>query len=204
MLRVGWVRSIHRVTGRNHGLRLRHPSGRGGRAQLGSGMPHTKKINREKMESSVVAGERRGLWSNLRCSKSLAFQRERRHLVILSVLAGVVFFGCGLLGGTATGRYSPPNTGSFSASAATEPISGSGTDAEREQLDGTGMSLAAAATATPGTSGETPDLKVHLFNTYTKDNPVDLYPWEHLAEPYKPSTMELLGWPEAGDNLEYR
>lgn len=155
------------------------------------------------MESSAVAGERRGLWSNFRCSRSMAFQRERRHLVILSVLAGVVFFGCGLLGGTATSRYSPPastSTGSFSASPATQAASGSGSEAEQEQLDGTGMSLAAAT----GTSGETLELKVHLFNAYTQDNPIDLYPWEHMAEPYKPSTMELLGWPQPGENLEYR
>lgn len=154
------------------------------------------------MGSSAVAGERRGLWSNFRCSRSMAFQRERRHLVILSVLAGVVFFGCGLLGGTATSRYSAPassNTGSFSASATTQQVSGSGREAEQEQLEGAGMSLAAM-----GTTGETPELKVHLFNAYTKDNPIDLYPWEHVAEPYKPSTMELLDWPESGDNLEYR
>lgn len=152
------------------------------------------------MESSAVAGGRRGLWSNFRCSRSMAFRRERRHLVILSVLAGVVFFGCGMLG--ATSRYSPPvstNTGSFSASEASQPVSGSGRDAGQEQLDGEGMSLAAT-----GTSGEMPELKVHLFNKYTQDNAIELYPWEHSAEPYKPSTMELLDWPEAGENLEYR
>eukprot|EP00752_Nemacystus_decipiens_P016248 g14528.t1 len=150
------------------------------------------------MNASEVAGERRGLWSNVRCSKSMAFQRERRHLAILSVLAGVVFFGCGLLGGTATSRYSAPsssNSGSFSASAGTQPVS----EAEQAQLGGAGMSLAAT-----GTTGETPELKVRLFNKYTQDNPIELYPWEHLAEPYKPSTMELLDWPESGENLEYR
>lgn len=154
------------------------------------------------MDYSSIDGERRGLWFNFRCSKSMAFRRERRHLVILSVLAGVVFFGCGLLGGTTKTRYSPPastSTGSFSASAATQSGSGSIREAEQEQAGGTGMSLAAT-----GTSGETAELKVHLYNKYTKDNPIDLYPWEHLAEPYKPSTMELLGWPEPGENLEYR
>lgn len=48
------------------------------------------------------------------------------------------------------------------------------------------------------------ELMVRLFNAYTDKNPIELYPWEHMAEPHKPSTMELLDWPESSDELEYR
>lgn len=61
-----------------------------------------------------------------------------------------------------------------------------------------------AATNVADGSGSSDDLKVHLYNFYTKDNPIELYPWEHVAEPYAPTTMELLDWPQTGDNLEYR
>lgn len=158
------------------------------------------------MESSPLveekSGESRGSWPNLHCSRSMAFRNERRHLIILSVLAGIVFFGCGLLGGTAS-RYSPPaspNTGSFSASTPqVDPsVSGLGGEASAEAYQQQ-MDFAAVVDG-----GEMAELKVHMFNSYTKDNPIDLYPWEHMAEPYKPSTMELLGWPQSGDNLEYR
>lgn len=43
-----------------------------------------------------------------------------------------------------------------------------------------------------------------MYNAYTKDNDIELYPWEHVAEPYAPTTMEVLDWPQTGDNLEYR
>lgn len=149
-------------------------------------------------------GERRNLFSSFRCSRSMAFRNERRHLVILSVLAGVVFFGCGLLGGTAPSRYStapPSNTGSFSASTAAQ----SGSGLEEQGQDGPDMNLAATIGAVGETSsGETTELKVRIYNAYTANNPIELYPWEHMAEPYKPSTMEVVGWPSSGENLEYR
>jgi len=162
------------------------------------------------MDSSVSnesdEGERRGLFSSFRWSRSMAFRNERRHLVILSVLAGVVFFGCGLLGGTSSSRYSavtPSNTGSFSASAAAQ--SGSGSEEEGQgQRDGSDMNLAATVGAAGGSSGETAELQVRVYNAYTVNNPIELYPWEHMAEPYKPSTMEVVGWPSSGENLEYR
>lgn len=158
-------------------------------------------------------GVRRGLCSNLRCSRSVAFRNERRHLIFLSVLAGVVFFGCGLLG--TTSLYSAPASqdtpGSFSASsaAATQPVAGSQQQQQQQfaAVAAAGAEGSSSSGGGDGSSGETqeePELKVHVFNSYTKGNPLDLYPWEHVSEPYKPSTMEVLDRPPSGDNLEYR
>lgn len=144
--------------------------------------------------STAAAGEGRNWW-NVRWSRSGAFHNERRHLVILSVLAGLVFFGAGKLG--ATTRTSAPqqaaSVGSFSASAQTDAV-------PARAAGQTGL----AATITPDVGYPTKDLKVHLYNSYTKDNDIELYPWEHVAEPYAPTTMEMLDWPASNDNLEYR
>ncbi|CAB1121103.1 unnamed protein product [Ectocarpus sp. CCAP 1310/34] len=172
-------------------------------------MPQNKRRRAEEMDSLIrdteaMREQRLGSWPSLRCGKSMAFRNERRHLVMLSVLAGVVFFGCGLLGGTTSSRYiapSSPSRGSFSASS---------TPVEQSGLDGGAMAAGeqqqAKLAAEVDSSGETTttELKVRMFNTYTLQNPITLYPWEHMAEPYKPSTMELLGWPVSGEHLEYR
>lgn len=144
--------------------------------------------------STAAAGEGRNWW-NVRWSRSGAFHNERRHLVILSVLAGLVFFGAGKLGGS-TGTSAPQQAtgaGSFSASA----------QANAAPAGAAGQTgLAATIAADVGYPSE--DLKVRMYNAYTKDNPIELYPWEHVAEPYAPTTMEMLDWPESNDNLEYR
>ncbi|CAN0103275.1 unnamed protein product, partial [Pylaiella littoralis] len=153
--------------------------------------------------------ERRGLWSNLRCSRSAAFRNERRQLIFLSVLAGAVFFGCGVLG--TKSRYSAPTAsldtaarsmGASSTASATNTMLGSQKQSQQR------LAAVAAASGLDGSSssagGLSEDLKVHVYNAYTVNNPIDLYPWEHVAEPYKPATMELLDWPQAGEKLEYR
>lgn len=172
------------------------------------------------LSSGNGEGERRGLWSNLRCSRSVAFRNERRHLIFLSVLAGVVFFGCGVLG--ATSRYSAPKasldtatTGSGGASSAAtggQQVPGSQQQQQHQQNQQQRLATVAGAaglgsstsSSGGGDADSSDDLKVHVYNAYTAGNPLDLYPWEHMAEPYKPSTMEVLGWPQSGDNLEYR
>lgn len=150
--------------------------------------------------NSAAAGEGRSLW-NVRWSRSGAFRKERRHLVVLSVLAGLVFFGAGLLGGTTrtTASQQATSAGSFSAAAQVDSVP-PGTVGQLNPAASTGL----AATNVADGSGSSDDLKVHLYNFYTKDNPIELYPWEHVAEPYAPTTMELLDWPQTGDNLEYR
>ncbi|CAM9254244.1 unnamed protein product [Phaeothamnion confervicola] len=58
-----------------------------------------------------------------------------------------------------------------------------------------------ATNETPGDVSVEPTLLV--YNSYTKDAPVQEYGWEHLAEPYRPTTMQLMGWPAAGPELDY-
>ncbi|CBJ26075.1 tyrosinase-like protein 2 [Ectocarpus siliculosus] len=95
----------------------------------------------------------------------------------------------------------PSLRGSFSASS---------TPVEQSGMDGGAMAAGeqqqANLAAEVDSSGETTttELQVRMFNTYTLQNPITLYPWEHMAEPLKPSTMELLDWPVSGEHLEYR
>lgn len=156
-------------------------------------------LHRERRMNSAAAGDGRSWW-NVRWSRSGAFRKERKHLVILSVLAGLVFFGAGLLGGTsrATAPEQPTSAGSFSATSKVDSVP----PGQRNPAVETGL---AAATNVAADGGEpSGDLKVHLYNFYTKDNDIELYPWEHVAEPYTPTTMEVLDWPATSDNLEYR
>lgn len=151
--------------------------------------------------NSAATGEGRNWW-NVRWSRSGAFRNERRHLVVLSVLAGLVFFGAGLLGGTtrATAPQQATSAGSFSAAAQEDSVPPGSVG----QLNPVASTDLAATNVVDDQSEPSKDLKVHLFNTYTKDNDIELYPWEHIAEPYTPTTMEVLDWPQSGDNLEYR
>lgn len=111
-----------------------------------------------------------------------------------------MFFGAGLLGGgAATSRASAPQAstaGSFSAT----PVS--------EKAGAVTPAVASGDVVAPTDGAPSDDrpteLKVRMYNRYTKDNGIELYPWEHMAEPHKPTTMELLDWPQADENLEYR
>lgn len=136
----------------------------------------------------------------MRWSRSGAFRSERRHLVFLSVLGGLVFFGAGLLGGTASAsRISSPQTPSTETLSSVSKV-GTVPSAEAGVVKST--SLATSAVLSSEASNK--ELKVRMYNSYTEYNPIELYPWEHMAEPYKPTTMELLDWPEAGERVEYR
>lgn len=47
-------------------------------------------------------------------------------------------------------------------------------------------------------------IRVQVFNEYTRDAPIQLYPWEHLAEPYRLTVLESSGWPYLGEHVQYR
>lgn len=113
-------------------------------------------------------------------------RRERRHLVLLSMLGGIVFFGAGCWGASAVTSRRPRSLQSSHVlySPKSSDISKTGVELAQDVQD--------------------LDLKVRSYNAYTKDHPIELYPWEHLAEPYKPNVLELLDWPASGDDIEYR
>lgn len=149
-----------------------------------------------------MVGDRRKWW-DVRWSRSGAFRNERRHLVILSVLGGLVFFGAGLLGGTATTRNAAPHspdTESFSATSQAGALS----SGAAKGLNPVASTDLAAANIAASSDQQAPELRVHLYNWYTQSNEIELYPWEHLAEPHKPTTMDLLDWPESDEHVEYR
>lgn len=136
---------------------------------------------------STTFGERRRWWDNTRLE---GVNSERRHLAILSVLGGLVFFGAGCWGATTvSGRAITPQSANAAYSV-------------EQSTPGSKVGVNLAATGV--SSAEDGDLKVRLYNSYTENNPVQLYPWEHLAEPYKPTVMEVLDWPASGDDVEYR
>lgn len=132
------------------------------------------------------AGQRQGWWNTARRGVD-GVLTERRQLVILSVLGGLVFFGASSI----SNRTTAPRVQQVDATGSSE------TAGEATGFRG-GASMLALSADSPN------PLKVRLYNAYTMDNPIELYPWEHLAEPHKPSTMEMLDWPAASDELEYR
>lgn len=147
--------------------------------------------------TGAQGGSRRSWWQ-VRWSGGTGVHNERRHLAILSVLGGVVFFGAGLLGSTASTRSAAApqsaNTGSFSATS----------DVASNAQSASGAKIVNTASTTSLAGMKDGSLTVHMYNAYTKNNPTELYPWEHNAEPHKPSTMELLDWPSSDVNIEYR
>lgn len=146
--------------------------------------------------NSGEGSERRNWW-DVRWSRSGAFRNERRHLIILSVLGGLVFFGAGLLSGINSTNAAASRAGSFSSTSKPGSLSLEVSATESTRLD--------AVNTVPTEASEQPkELKVRMYNFYTKNNEIELYPWEHLAEPHKPSTMELLDWPASDESLEYR
>lgn len=48
------------------------------------------------------------------------------------------------------------------------------------------------------------NIKIRVYNTYTKDHPIQHYPWEHVAEPYRDTMLEIQSWPGWEDNVDYR
>lgn len=145
---------------------------------------------------SAGSSDRRNWWE-VRWSSSGAFRNERRQLIILSLLGGLVFFGAGLLSGVISTNAAASKTGSFSVPSKSGPMSLEATGAQSSRMDTVGA-------ASSGASEHSTELKVRLYNHYTENNKIELYPWEHVAEPYKPSVMELLDWPQADENLDYR
>lgn len=127
---------------------------------------------------------------------------ERRQLAVLGVLAGLVLFGSATWGAASVARNSK----------ARQHVEGQlqpqNQELQEEDMVVTSslnaavdMNLAAAA----ATSNEEEELfKIHVYNSYTKDDPIQLYHWEYMAEPHKPTRMELLNWPAASDELDYR
>lgn len=48
------------------------------------------------------------------------------------------------------------------------------------------------------------DVRLRVFNSYTKDNPIEKYPFEYIAEPYRSTILEIESWTGLDDNVEYR
>ena len=143
-------------------------------------------------------GSERRKWWDVRWSRSEAFRNERRQFVILSVLGGLVFFGAGLFSGVISTNAAASRAGSLSSTStksASIPMEKGAVESAR---------LDALDVVTTEASEKPKELKVHMYNSYTENNSIELYPWEHMAEPHKPSTMELLDWPASDDTLEYR
>lgn len=105
-----------------------------------------------------------------------AVRTERRQLAILSVLGALVFLGAWGVTTSVPQRI------------------------QQHQQD----LLSSSRDANLAASDLPSELKVRVFNAYTDKNPIELYPWEYMAEPHKPTTMELLDWPVSSDELDYR
>lgn len=153
------------------------------------------------MDSTDAGGRRR--WWDVRLSRNGAFHKERRHLMFLSVLGGLVFFGAGMLGGTtrlSSSSKQEPQQASHSLSAVPQ----GGSPSSRQAQEGSNAAASTGMLAAIPNGDAPSELKVHLYNSYSQNNPIDLYPWQFLAEPFKPTTMELLDWPASGEQLEYR
>lgn len=138
------------------------------------------------METPVdSATKSRRPWRDSKWQGNDGVKSERRHLALLSVLGGLVFFGAGCWGASSVTNR---NTQSLNA-----PYGGY-TQGPGD-VPSPSINLADVASL---------ELKVRSYNSYTKDKAVTLYPWEHLAEPHKPNVLELLNWPASGDELDYR
>ena len=35
---------------------------------------------------------------------------------------------------------------------------------------------------------------VRVHNSYSSEGRIDLYPWEHVAEPYRKTTLQMVSW----------
>lgn len=90
---------------------------------------------------------------------------------------------------------------------------GYGYDAEqRQQLDPNGrLALSYTKGAIPNTKGKglekgtiPPGIGVRVSNDYTTHTAIQLYPWEHMTEPYRPTKFKVKSWPDMPDEVQFR
>lgn len=127
---------------------------------------------------------------------------ERRQLAVLGVLAGLVFFGSATWGAASVARNSKARQ---HVEGQLQPQNQEFQEEDIAVTSSLNAALDINMAADLATSDEGEELfKIHVYNSYTKDDPIQLYKWEYMAEPHKPTRMELLNWPEASDQLDYR
>lgn len=71
--------------------------------------------------------------------------------------------------------------------------------------DGTTAHTSPMSLATSRGDRAAPAIGVKVYNEYTRGHPIQLYPWEHMAEPHRPTTLKINNAPEVlGEDVEYR
>lgn len=56
----------------------------------------------------------------------------------------------------------------------------------------------------PADNDPADSLRVSVYNSYTRSKPIQIYPWEHLAEPVRPMTLEVAMSSDLGEGVQFR